>query len=145
MPIPASRYRPTNLTREQRQDQLAACYGVTEMSQLSHEEIERMRQIVQEHDSVRKPIQTIDLNNPPKEHYRHQEFPKMVYGVHQGKRVHLVVRNAAELRSAIEDGWTEDVPQIEEAREDHIKPEYQREADQVQEQINVANRRRKAS
>ena len=34
---------------------------------LTFEEVERMRLIVQMHDARRKPMQTIDLNNPSNE------------------------------------------------------------------------------
>jgi len=48
MPIlEPSIYRPTNLTKEQQQSQLAAVYGVSRPPALSFEEVERMRQIVQ--------------------------------------------------------------------------------------------------
>lgn len=47
----------------------------------------------------------IDLNNPPKEPYEHQEFPKLVYG----ERGHvLTVKNAEEHDAAIAKGFKED-------------------------------------
>jgi hypothetical protein len=51
MPIPEpSIYRPTYLTKEQQQSQLAAVYGVSMTTALSFGEFETMRQIVQMHE-----------------------------------------------------------------------------------------------
>jgi hypothetical protein len=77
MPIPAGQYRPSNLTKQQRQEQLAAIYGVS--MPLTETEIARMRQLVLEHDSQAKKATIHDLNNPPKEQYRFQKFPMVVY------------------------------------------------------------------
>ena len=57
MPIPEpSISRPTTLTKEQQQSQLAAVYGVSMTTALTLEEVERMRLIVQMHDARRKPM-----------------------------------------------------------------------------------------
>jgi hypothetical protein len=49
-------------------------------SQLSHEDIERMRAILAQHDETRPNTpKTVDLNAPAKLPYRHQEFPRAVY------------------------------------------------------------------
>ena len=72
--------------------------------QLTHEEIERMRQIVLQHDQTnRKGIQEFDLNKPPKEPYRHQEFPRMIYD--HAKRRTKIVHNADHLADALAAGW----------------------------------------
>ena len=71
---------------------------------LSFEEVERMRQIVQMHDAQRKPMQTIDLNNPPKEPYRFQKFSMIVYDLSQPST--LIVRSE-ELQAALADGWSQ--------------------------------------
>lgn len=51
-----------------------------------------MRQIVQMNDAQRKPMQTIDLNNPPKEPYRFQKFPMIVYDLRIIRRTQAMVR-----------------------------------------------------
>lgn len=45
----------------------------------------------------------LDINNPPKEPYIHQAFPKTVY--HHGNGGVKAVVNAEELSAAEKDGW----------------------------------------
>lgn len=126
MPIPEpSRFRQSNLTKEQRQDQMAALYGVK--MDLSHAELERMRQIVKDHDAQRQPMKTIDLNNPPREAYSFQKFPKMVYGGGET----LIVRSEDELVDAIADGWDESAPAVSPAPVEIIATKYQAEAERI--------------
>lgn len=75
-----------------------------QQSQFSQFDIDRMRSILEEHDK-RNPrmVREFDLNNPPKEPYRHQEFPKIVY--HHGKRKHVAVHDAAQQAKALEAGY----------------------------------------
>ena len=74
------------------------------IDQLSPEEIERMRQIVAQHDQTNKQgIKEFDLNNPPRLPYRHQEFSKMVYD-HEGRR-HFVVRDRKREQEALDAGY----------------------------------------
>lgn len=113
-------------------------------TELSHEEIARMRQIVQMHDASRKPMQTIDLNNPPREPYRYQKFPKMVYDLSksiQGKLVTRVVTSEPELAKAIESGYSEDAPTFGDAPEEHLSAQYQGEVEQLQSQLEQARKR----
>ncbi|HVH87682.1 MAG TPA: hypothetical protein VM912_13225 [Terriglobales bacterium] len=155
MPIPEpSLYRPSNLTRQQRQEQLASIYGVP--MNLTPEEIERMRQIVQQHDSDRKPIQTVDLNNPPKQPYRFQKFPMMVYDLvnshpaHDEERpsrngfgmdvfhvpakvISLMVQSEEQLQEALAAGWSEQAPDFSEERVEALSAAYQAEVEQVEE------------
>jgi hypothetical protein len=146
MPIPEpGLYRPSNLSKAQQQSQLQAIYGVPVNQELTYEEIQRMRQIVQQFDAERKPMQTIDLNNPPKEPYRFQKFPKMVYDLTRSKPGHLVtatVRSEDELQAAIQDGWSEQAPAFGDGIEEHLSPSLQAEAERVQGQIEEARRRR---
>ena len=94
------------MTKEQKREAGLAIMGLSaqtimpNQSIITPEDIERMRQLVSEHDQQNMPKE-IDLNNPPKEPYTHQEFPKIVY---KGKR-HAVVRNAAEFQAHIDSGW----------------------------------------
>ena len=73
--------------------------------QFSHEEIERMRAILAQHDQTNKTgIQEFDLNNPPKVPYTHQEFPKVVY--HHAKQQMRKAQNPEDLEAAIAAGWS---------------------------------------
>lgn len=116
------------------------------MSQeLSFEEVTRMRQIVAQFDAARKPMTTVDLNNPPREPYKYQAFPKMVYDLNRSQPGHLItltVRSQAELASALEDGWNETAPAFGDEPEESLSPKYQAEAEQVQAQIEDLKRKR---
>lgn len=51
----------------------------------------------------------IDINNPPRQNYRHQEFPRLVYNHKTGSM--LQVDDAAELKEAVKRGFkTEPAP-----------------------------------
>lgn len=105
---PAGGYRRSNLTKEQKREAEAAIYGLSTKDmeqQFSQEDIERMRAILAQHDSQaqRQGIREFDLNSPPKEPYKYQEFPKLVYD--HDARTHRVVRNKAEEKAALEAGW----------------------------------------
>lgn len=146
MPIPEpSRFRVSNLTAKQRREQLAALYGVTVNPELSREEIERMRQIVKQHDAQHKPLQVFDLNNPPKQPYHFQKFPMMVYDLEQSQPGHVVsaiVSSEQELQEAMASGWSNEAPAYGDAREESLSPAYQQEADEVQRRVEEARRRR---
>jgi hypothetical protein len=62
-----------------------------------------MRQIVLQHDRQSSPINTIDLNNPPKKPYTFQKFPHMIYKAGETQKI---VRSEQELELAIEAGWS---------------------------------------
>src|ERR1051326_3883955 len=101
-------YRRSHLTKEQKREAEAAILGLSlnDMTpqQLSPDEIERMRQIVAQHDNQRpQGIREFDLNNPPKQPYTHQEYPKVVY--HHENRTHKKVHSKVEERTALNDGW----------------------------------------
>lgn len=59
----------------------------------SQVEIERMRQLVLQHDTQNRPKE-FDLNNPPKEQYSFQEYPKHKY--HASGQVVIVNDRAQE-------------------------------------------------
>jgi len=75
--------------------------------QFSSEDIERMRAVLEQHDSAtgKGPgvVREFDLNNPPKEPYRHQEYPKMVYD--HATQAHRVVNSPREEKAALAEGW----------------------------------------
>jgi hypothetical protein len=140
MPIPEpGRYRPSNLTKQQQREQLAACYGVPMPQELSYEEVERMRQIIAQHDSQRQPMQTIDLNNPPRQPYRFQKFPMMLYGPTVGAR--MIVHSEDALESALAEGWQQEAPVTLGEREEPLSAAYQSEVSQIQRQIEETKRR----
>jgi hypothetical protein len=69
-------------------------------------EIEKMRLVVTEHDK-RGSVNTFDLNNPPRQPYAHQEFPRLVYHLDaEEKLIHKRVHSMAELEAALVAGWT---------------------------------------
>lgn len=104
---------------------------------LSFEEIARMKQIIAEHEGMHQPVQTIDLNNPPKAPYRFQKFPMMVYAENST----LIVRSEAELEEALSDGWLKTPVSFSEKREEYLSAAYQAEAARVQEQIEETKRK----
>lgn len=105
---------------------------------LSAEEIQHMRQILAQHDAESKPVQTFDLNNPPRQTYVFQKFPMMVYAT-DGEG-HLVVSSEAELSAALKQGFTRTAPAQSEVALPKLSASLQAEADRVQEQLE-ANRR----
>lgn len=161
MPIPPpSAYRPSNLTKQQQKEALAACYGVSDMptEQLSASEIERMRHILAQHDSESKKTSIHDLNNPPRASYQFKKFPMMVYDLgnsypsHDEQRpkanslsmetVHVAakvisatVHSEEQLQEAIAGGWSEDAPTFSEEREEYLSTALANEASAVDAQI----------
>ncbi len=108
-------------------------------AELSFEEVQRMRQIVQQFDAERQPMTTTDLNNPPKEPYRFQKFPMMVYS--EGET--LTVRSEEELAAAIDDGWSQQAPIVLKKREEALSATLQAEAAQTQKRIDELNTRKR--
>jgi hypothetical protein len=108
------------LTAEQRYEAHAQILGLdtrNTMEQelnLTPEQIEGMRSFLARHDA-RNRGKEFDLNNPPKEPYRHQEYPTLVYN--HRKRTHKLVHNDKELKTALDAGWRKDPPTEE--PEDH--------------------------
>jgi hypothetical protein len=112
--------------------------------QFSEVDISRMRQILAQHDGQsRNTIQVMDPNNPPKELYRHQQFPMMVYDHAKSSPAHEEIRgvkvgnivteqkvfvdavyhsktvaNEKELKSALAKGWSMEAPHWSEAEEE---------------------------
>lgn len=102
----AAGFKKVGLNREQRAAAEAALLGVplqTEQITLSHDEAERLRAILQQHDKQSMPRQ-FDLNAPPKPPYVFQEFPDTVYN-HE-LRLSQIVYSAEERRGYLEGGWS---------------------------------------
>jgi hypothetical protein len=166
MPITEpGQYRPSNLTKKQQQEQLAACYGVTmPTQQLTEVEVANMRRILAQHDGQSKPMITTDLNNPPHKPYRFEKFPMIVYDLQNShparseeqlqrnntllevhiaaKVVHATVNSEEELAQAIEAGWSQEAPSFNELPEDDLKPQYANEAARVDEVIRKSKPRK---
>jgi hypothetical protein len=101
----AAGFRKVGLNREQRHAQEAAIYGVQvsqEQITLSHDEAERLRALLTQHDKQSMPKQ-FDLNAPPKEPYRYQEFPCVIYD-HEA-RATRIVHSAEERALWLAEGW----------------------------------------
>jgi len=102
MPLNESvRPRRSNLTTQQQREAERAIYGLQEnktlpqpQTQLTRAELEQMRHILAQHDKQIGPMKEFDLNKPPVEPYRHQEFPKAMH--HHGDRVTRIVASADE-------------------------------------------------
>lgn len=96
----------SNLTKQQKRQAEAAIYGLkdtmTEPLSMTPAEVERMRQIVAQHDNASK-VREFDLNNPPKEPYVYQPFPKMIY--HHTARKFKVVHDDEQLTEHLAQGW----------------------------------------
>lgn len=106
--------------------------------QLSEEQYEQMRILLAQHESERKPVTVVDLNNPPREAYRHQKFPMMVYDLEHstpGKFITGLVNSERELEEAIEAGWSQAPPEYREERIEPLKASLQAEADAMDEKI----------
>lgn len=110
------------------------------MQELTHDEIERMRQIVLQHDqSTQKGMKEFDLNNPPKEPYRFRKFPMAVYDPDSGEAQN--VENEAELAEALKEGWVlvHERPAVEVAEPD-LSPEDAADAAAIQQKLDKLNK-----
>lgn len=124
MPLNESKSFPrSNLTKEQKQEQLAVLYGLQKGSSMSLLDqlspAERAQLIAEVKDAInapQAPPREFDLNNPPKVDYKHQEYPRMVY--HAESRGTALVHSDEELASALEQGYSKEpfpaeVPEVE--------------------------------
>ena len=106
--------RHTNsLTQEQKREQEAAIYGLSsnqkrpmlDISQLTQEDIAQLRSLLNAGgDEAQGQVKEFDLNNPPKQPYVYQPFPRVVY--HHAKGTHRKVHSQAEFEAALEAGWS---------------------------------------
>lgn len=117
----AASLRRHGLTRQQQKEQLAAIYGLKEpimTSQLSPEEVERMRQIVASHDasSPSRGIKEFDLAKPPTEQYRHKEYPRAMYHHVTGATKTAHTEDQADALEA--KGWSKTPPPSADAASD---------------------------
>lgn len=142
MPIPSpAPYRRSNLTKQQKKDELEAIYGVT-MSQITDEEIQKMREMIANHDA--ETSEEVDFDpSKVKVPYRFQKFPMVVYNHARSRaacdeernvlrgslvvaevvhvKAHLasmLVQHQQELDAALSAGWSEAPPEFKEEQED---------------------------
>jgi hypothetical protein len=83
-----------------------------------------MRLYVIEHDKKEGAQKEFDLNNPPRNNYVHQPFPKLLYGLHaDGHQVYQKVADAEEHEAALDAGWAnEPVAAAAESNELPLEP-----------------------
>lgn len=131
------------LTREQKRQEEAAIYGLQGENNLSTAlspaEIERLRQIVADHDRQHGPPKEFDLNRPPKEPYQYQEFPRMLY--HHERRETRIVKSEYELALALEDGWRKEAFLVE-VPEPVLDVASQREVEEINEKLAQARKKK---
>lgn len=100
--------RRSGLTKEQKRQQEAAIYGVTDspmdLSQFTPEQLAQLKQALNA-DTPAK-ANEFDLNAPPKQPYSHQEYPRLMYH-HETGRTQLA-HSDADVEKAIEFGWSKD-------------------------------------
>ena len=135
----AKSLRRQTITPEQRKAMDAAALGLPSREYmndgLTHEEVERMRMLVLEHDKGGK-LQEFDLNKPPRLPYHYQPFPKMIY--HHERNAWRVVQNQDELEAWQARGWTQEpLPQdpAPQKPEEQLDPQAAAEAAAIDEQL----------
>ena len=84
---------------------------------LTHAEIEKMRQLVNAHDREHNKIETIDINNPPKEPYQYREYPRMLY-LNGDRDQFIVVQNASQAEIAMSRGYLTEIEDQDEDQSD---------------------------
>lgn len=114
----ARNFSRSNLTKVQRDEAQAAILGLGEQTHmatpdLTPQEIERMRQIVMQHDRV-SINKEFDLNAPPKQPYKHQEFPKAMHAASGDSKV---VHSKSEQEEAEAEGYS-DIPPVPKTKKD---------------------------
>lgn len=107
----AGGYRRSNLTQQQQREAEAAIYGLApqqqmsiDLSQLTPDQIEQLRAMLNQSQQKAGQVNSFDLNNPPVAPYSYQPFPKMIYHHESGK--HKIVRNQAQLNEHLDTGWS---------------------------------------
>jgi hypothetical protein len=106
----SSGIRRSNLTKQQRLEAEAALYGypmTTDEKEkpITREEIERLREIVNQHDREAG-IKEFDLNKPPVEPYTYKPFPKLLYN--HKERTTKVAASQEEMDKLAKDGFVKE-------------------------------------
>jgi hypothetical protein len=124
----------SSLNQQQQHEAMEAIYGLKKEQpmtpQLTHDEFERMRQILAQHDAetVQKSMKEFDLNNPPVERYVFREYPFLMYN-HQTGKTQPAVNHEVRQRMLAE-GWTEE-PFTAEPQEIPLTAAEEAEAEQI--------------
>jgi hypothetical protein len=100
----------SNLTKQQQREAMAAISGYKEPSVMAKSILDNLtadqiKELTEALADRQKKVgsTTFDLNNPPKQNYIHQAYPKMIY--HHGRRVHKIVQDESELTAHLKAGW----------------------------------------
>jgi hypothetical protein len=75
-------------------------------TELTPQEIERMRAIVAGHDRTQGKVNQFDLNAPPQVEVRYTPFPRMLYN--HSARTFAIVQNEAQLEEHLAAGWSKE-------------------------------------
>lgn len=111
------------------------------VQQFTPEQIAQMRALLAQHDQNAGPAKEFDLNRPPKQPYRHQEFPMVIYHAsNPPKKVH----DQDELESHLAYGWQAEPVVIEADPVPVLDPQSAAEAAQVDAALAAARRRKAA-
>ncbi len=130
----AEGYSHSTLTENQQQEAMESLYGLERdpMSPdpLSNDEIDRMRQIIAQHDAktAQTAMKEFDLNKPSSGPYVYREFPFLLYDHQAGKT--KAARNHEERQQMLADGWSES-PCATEMPEIPLTPAEHAEADRI--------------
>lgn len=105
-----------------------------DLSNLTQEDIERMRAIVSHHDITSGKVASFDLNKPPQQGLVFKPFPKMIY--HHKKRIYRIVDDEHQLEEQLAQGWdTKPYPMEPAPVEIELEPAAAAEAAAVQAQL----------
>lgn len=143
----ASGWRRSRLTTQQKREAEAAIYGLDpkpmDLSELTAQDIERMRAIVAQHDSQSGKVKTFDLNNPPQERYTYQPYPKAIYNHANGESKY--VYSEEQLEAHLAGGWSRNpAPDPGDDPAPELDAASAAEAAQVQEQIQQLKTKKKS-
>ena len=137
----------SNLTKEQQRQAEAAIYGVpqqppmtpTNPQNITAEQAEFLRHMLQQYDSQHSHVNSFDLNNPPRamtlapgapaEPYPYQnppQYPRMIYD--PAKRTTLIVQNREQLDLWLARGYSTEPYPSEPPEESELDPESAAEA-----------------
>ena len=106
-------------------------------------EIEKMRLYVLQHDKQAS-VNVFDLNNPPKQPYVHQPWPKLLYRLHpEGHQIHKIVQDAEEHAAALDAGWSNEPVGAPQPADMALDPADAAEAARIDEQLAARRRQRR--
>lgn len=135
MPInEAKGFYPSTLSPKEQDEAMRAIYGepMSPDTQLTYEELARMRQIIAAHDKQAGTMKEFDINKPDTPRYVFREYPFLMYNHETGQTKPAV--NFEHRQQLLAQGWSEDsVPP--QPREIELTPEETAEAQAVDKQL----------